>query len=345
MSSVLFINYYPNIDTDKQYTIAGFDLDYTIIKTKSGNVFPKDKNDWVLWNDSVKTKLMEVSKSNDYLIVIFSNQKNLKSAEEFREKINNIKKLLNINFIFIASLEDDVYRKPRIGMYNFIKTNLNIKINKKSSFYVGDMAGRNTDKFDTDIKFAKNLKFKFYVPEEFFLDQSGGYSYQLSGYLLNNNHEYPKISIKPSKYHMVVLSGYPGSGKSYLASHLETLGFGVFSRDSLKNKFIKKIEETMATGAPVVIEGLYPSNEKRQELINLAKTHKYNTTYILVNTSYELSYHLNLYRNLFENKNKVPEIVYMKYRKSFEYPIKTNWDRILEYHPTINDKINKFFLY
>ena len=43
-------------------------------------------------------------------------------------------------------------------------------INKKKSFYVGDMAGRKKDKSDSDFKFALNIKFKFYTPEEYFKD-------------------------------------------------------------------------------------------------------------------------------------------------------------------------------
>ena len=39
-----------------------------------------------------------------------------------------------------------------------------MQINKKDSFYVGDMAGRENDKFDTDLKSALNLKVNFMTP-------------------------------------------------------------------------------------------------------------------------------------------------------------------------------------
>ena len=35
----------------------------------------------------------------------------------------------------------------------------------------------------------------------------------------------------------------------------------------------------------------------------------------------------------------------MKYRKNFEYPYESDWDQIIEYHPHIPNKINKYFLY
>ena len=37
--------FYGTLTKDK---IAGFDLDYTLIKTKSGKLFPIDKDDWEL---------------------------------------------------------------------------------------------------------------------------------------------------------------------------------------------------------------------------------------------------------------------------------------------------------
>ena len=37
--------------------IAAFDLDNTLIKTKSGNKFPQSYKDWQVWDDSVIPKL------------------------------------------------------------------------------------------------------------------------------------------------------------------------------------------------------------------------------------------------------------------------------------------------
>ena len=44
-------------------------------------------------------------------------------------------------------------------MFKYLKAELGIK----------DMAGRENDKFDTDLQFASNLKVKFMTPEEYFL--------------------------------------------------------------------------------------------------------------------------------------------------------------------------------
>ena len=237
----------------------------------------------------------------------------------------------------------DNYRKPRTGMFKYLKNELGIKINKKESFYVGDMAGRENDKYDTDLKFALNLKIKFMTPEEYFLDYSNEEK-RLTGYKLDNISKNTKINIKSKGKNMIIISGYPGSGKSHLARKFEN-EYTILSRDILQKNFCKKLEEEMINNNNVVIEGLYVDNNSRKELKNLASKYDYNTTYILVKTSYELAYHLNLFRSLYQNKNRVPEIVYMKYKKNFEYPIESDWNEIIEYHPHISKKINQYFLY
>jgi len=59
--------------------IAAFDLDGTLITTKSKRRFPKDKDDWRLLNEKVALKLRCLDKEG-YTIVVFTNQKNLETS-------------------------------------------------------------------------------------------------------------------------------------------------------------------------------------------------------------------------------------------------------------------------
>lgn len=340
---LLYKNYY-NTNISKLVKLASFDLDHTLIRPASGNVFPKNLNDWELMPfQSIKSKLEKLSQ--DHLVTIFSNQKKTAhqkySNDEFIKKIDKIHTKLGIDFIFIAALEDDIYRKPRIGMYEYLLEKEKLNINKEQSFYVGDMAGRKNDKYDTDLKFAKNIGIRFMTPEEYFLDQTSG-SYNIQGYKLDNNTGKAIINITPQKKVMVIISGYPGSGKTHLANKLAD---NIISKDNFGNKFDKKLEESLKTGEFTVVEGLYSNNKSREKLIELANKYNYTTKYIMVNTSYELSYHLNLYRSLYKGGNKVPEIVYKKYKKEYESPLKKDWDEIINYHPHISKKVNSMYLY
>ena len=342
---LLYRNYY-TANISNLVKMASFDLDHTLIRPKSGNIFPKNLNDWELMPFSIKSKLEKLS--SDHLITIFSNQKRTYhqkySDDEFLKKIDSIHAKLGIDFIFIAALEDDNYRKPRIGMYEYLLEKEGIQIKKEESFFVGDMAARKNDKYDTDLKFAKNIGIQFMTPEEYFLNQSSG-GYKIRGYKLDNYSKNTKINILPQKKVMVVISGYPGSGKSHLANKLAGNKSTIISKDNFGNKFDKKLEESLKEGNYTIVEGLYSNNTSRKKLKELATKYNYTTKYIMVNTSYNLSYHLNLYRSLYENKSKVPEVVYMKYKKEFEYPLEEDWGEIIDYHPHIPRKVNKMYLY
>ena len=54
------------------HKIAGFDLDGTLIDTKSGWNFAKNDDDWDWWHPNVPKKLKKLHK-NGYRVVIFSN--------------------------------------------------------------------------------------------------------------------------------------------------------------------------------------------------------------------------------------------------------------------------------
>ena len=82
---------YYYLSTNKNKNIYSFDLDSTLIKTKSGAKFPKDANDWVFMYPTTKEILTKLNK--DYHLGIMSNQKGFKTQNqinEFNKKINDI---------------------------------------------------------------------------------------------------------------------------------------------------------------------------------------------------------------------------------------------------------------
>jgi len=46
-----------SLGVDQSRKIAAFDLDGTLIKTKSGYKIPKNGDDWMWWHDKVPKKL------------------------------------------------------------------------------------------------------------------------------------------------------------------------------------------------------------------------------------------------------------------------------------------------
>ncbi|MEM3063107.1 MAG: DNA 3'-phosphatase [Nitrososphaerota archaeon] len=151
----------------KSNKIASFDLDWTLVG--SNNKFPRNQDDWTFLRNRIATLKKY---QNDYTLVIFTNQgykgERLNMA---LNRINNILKYLIENnikpWVFVATGKDSSYRKPNIKMWEELSKYIK-DIDNSKSFYTGDAAGRLNDFDDIDIKFAKNVKIKFYTPEEIF---------------------------------------------------------------------------------------------------------------------------------------------------------------------------------
>jgi bifunctional polynucleotide phosphatase/kinase len=169
-----------------------FDLDGTLINTKSGNKFPKTSKDWQ-WLPGVMDRLRELVRTDaNALIVIVSNQKVSSTNEEKKKLVQN--KIKDVFKTLVAELHDDArvcvyastdadkYRKPSTGIfedriYSMARPGSEI-------IYVGDAAGRKQDFSDSDRKFAYNVQLflnhekfdahvKFYTPEEYFQSGTG----------------------------------------------------------------------------------------------------------------------------------------------------------------------------
>lgn len=103
--------------------IAAFDMDGTLIKTKSGKVHPVDINDWQIAFPTVAQKLKELL-TKDYKIVILSNQAPIGNGrvkiEDFKKKIEGIVTKLNIPIQAYIATGKGFYRKPATGMWKIL---------------------------------------------------------------------------------------------------------------------------------------------------------------------------------------------------------------------------------
>lgn len=145
--------------------ILAFDMDDTLIKTKSGDKFPKDAKDWIFWDSKVPGKLKEWH-DKGYKVVIFTNQNGITKGhtteKEIKTKIENITQQIGIPMQALIASADDSFRKPSKTLWRYFAENMNgtEQVDIKESIYCGDAAGRvgkKKDFTDTDLY----LKFFF----------------------------------------------------------------------------------------------------------------------------------------------------------------------------------------
>lgn len=129
--------------------LAAFDMDSTLITTKSGKRFPKDANDFrLLFPIESKKKLKELQASG-FTCAIFTNQggisKGHTTASAIQKKIQAISSELETPFIALMSTMDDWNHKPSPGMWEIFVSKVNggkEPEKKGESFFCGDAAGR-----------------------------------------------------------------------------------------------------------------------------------------------------------------------------------------------------------
>lgn len=103
--------------------IAAFDMDGTLIKTKSGKVHPVDTNDWQILFPCIPQKVAE-KHSEGYKIVLLSNQSPIASGrvkiEDFKKKIEAVVAKLQVPAQVYFATGKGFYRKPATGMWNIL---------------------------------------------------------------------------------------------------------------------------------------------------------------------------------------------------------------------------------
>lgn len=321
-----------NISTGSIESVYMFDLDYTLIKTKSGKKFPVSKTDWELLYPIVPEKLNSITNS---LMGIISNQKGLNTEEKISDWIEKCvsicKQLKSINFVF-ASIGDDRYRKPMCGSCEIYKSAfVNVDWNKLEAknkvYYIGDAFGRKKDFSDTDIKYALNCGYKFKTPEVFFgirgSDKSGNITYPQINYFEKSEQdelfEELKNLIKSHKKVLIITIGLPASGKSFLRKELikRFPEFAYSNNDDIQSKvqsrmLIKKI----STNYDYIIDD-NTNLLKSDRDVKLKQFESYYKIGVWFDYDLEICWHLNWMRMYWFGGKLLPKVTYYTLRKKF----------------------------
>lgn len=283
----------PNFDnTNKK--IIGFDFDWTLIKPLDSRIFPKNINDWEFLNPNIP-EIITNFYNKGYSIYVITNQ-----TKEW--KITMIKKVLEkikipIKVIVGFGKNTDL-KKPNKELFDF-------KFNKKSSFYVGDAAGRKNDWSNVDKEFAENIGIKFKTPEEVFPNKLTK---------KENNINYIK-----KEQEIIILVGIQASGKSTFAEKKfgNSNKYKILNGDILKSlpKMIKEAKKYLNDGFSVIFDSTNGKKENRKKIIDLAKEYNISVRCFLFHMDIKDAIEWNKFRN-----NEVPKIALYTFNKYFEPP-------------------------
>jgi bifunctional polynucleotide phosphatase/kinase len=291
--------------TNANNKFAGFDFDWTLVKPKDNRKFPKSIDDWQ-WLFPTIPSIIQQLYNDGYIIVIFTNQ----TKQWKKDQIISVAKTLNIP-IHICIAFDKIYHKPNITIYEKFQENVG-NVDKENSFFVGDALGRKDDFSDSDKIFAENIGIKWYSPEDIFYKKEN-----------NDNIQFivlPDIPLEKDSKEVIIMVGYPGSGKSTIADNIckENENYICIKGDEYKTSkaMIKKASQN--TNKSIIFDATNSSRKKRSEYIDFAKKYGYlKIKCIHVNTSMEDSYQRNKTR---PEEKQVPRIAYSVYKKHFEEP-------------------------
>ena len=309
--------------------IAGFDLDGTLIRTKSKRRFPKDKHDWTLINNRVKSKLLRLYEDN-YTIVVFTNQKNLEKRmkkSDFRDKCMNIQQKLEVPMIFYVSLQNNYMRKPFPGMFEHYTGKLIEPLISTASFYVGDAWSKTECFSDSDACFAKNCRVSFYKAGEFFgLVAPHAYDIVLPRLSRDKQfvaHQLQLAAFIADKQYLFIV-GAPATGKTtfctkYLPDYMR------LSKDDYKTpaRYRGIIQENLDN--KLVFDNTNGTVSSRERILSyLEDTEKVG--YIVRNVPKQEALYLNQYRH-FITRGKVallPTVAIYTYYKRLALPVGPN---------------------
>ena len=273
--------------------LAIFDFDGTLVRPKEGRRFPKDQSDWEWLRPSVPDKLKKYAKEK-YRLVIVTDQSKLWKVEMIKDVVKELKLPITV----IIGMEKNM-QKPNPALFKGEFPSF-----ESESFFVGDAAGRPGDWADRDIQFAKNAGLTFYTPEEIF-DKP--------------KQPFPMLTI-PEHPEVIIMIGYPGSGKSTLVKEqLEPKGYVRIDGDVFKSGPRMVRIAGRYPGRSIVFDATNATRERRDRYIEFAKKMNLPVRCIWVTTPIEEALERVKERER-ETGVHIPKVALYQYRKVFEEP-------------------------
>jgi bifunctional polynucleotide phosphatase/kinase len=275
---------------------AIFDVDWTLIKPKDGRKFPQNVEDWIWLRESVPETIRKYHDDNYNIVFLTDQTKPWKVS-----MIENVIKEINVPITCLIAM-NKTYHKPNPTFFmDTIKTD---DIDMKTSFFVGDAAGREGDWSRNDIDVAAKIGVRFYTPEEIFRWE----------------HKNIEKNLASTTKEVVIMVGYPGSGKSTIAKELEKHNYIRIDGDALKTgpKMIKEAEKYVDQKS-IIFDATNGTKERRQLYIDFAKKHNLGVRCLWKTTSIGDAMEQNRERQK-QGGPKIPDIVFYTYRKKFEEP-------------------------
>lgn len=322
--------------------IAAYDMDGTLIATKSGRVFPKDVDDWKIAFPTA-VKLLQEKLTDGYKIVILTNQAGIKSGKtklvDLKKKIESITAALKVPLQAFIATGDSFFRKPTTGMWQALHTlhNNGIELDLAKSYYVGDAAGRPENKIikrkkdhsHVDRLLALNVGVPFFTPEEHFLKSrtekwiEPEFDPSVFCEIKHQSYDFGKMQLESNSLEIIVMVGGPGSGKSYFCQSLTAYGYEVVNRDTLGSwqKCVDRMNDFIKAGKKVVVDNTNGNKEQRSRYIVAAKKHKIPCRCFVMSTSHKHAQHNIAFRELTDTTHaKINSIVFNGYKKNYEEP-------------------------
>lgn len=223
---------YTPVNCKPSEKVGAYDMDGTLIATRSGKVFPTDIYDWKIAGGTVVPTLK--SKHNDgFKIVIFTNQAGVSSNKtavpDIKKKIANVIEGLGIPVQAFIATGDNFFRKPMIGMWQALCEHKNngVPIDVNRSYFVGDAAGRPENKLMkrkkdhscVDRLLALNVGLEFFTNDEHFSKTAHQNwvkpEFNPKEFLARSIPLFPnpKQQLLSDKLEVILMVGGPGSGK------------------------------------------------------------------------------------------------------------------------------------